>query len=417
MFDDASAANTLPHGGRRAALAALERIRPSAYARSRNFLDGAVTRLSPYLRHGILTLAEVRDAALRRAPATPIDKFVQELAWREYYVRIHEVLGDGVWDDIEPYKTGRPAAAYDDDLPEDIEEARTGLACMDGFVRELRDTGYLHNHARMWFASYVVHFRNVRWQAGARFFLRLLLDGDPASNNLSWQWVASTFSHKPYIFNRPNLARYTNDAYCAKCPLRDNGCPFAASYPQLDDRLFPDGQRAVDSFERPDLHVAADAATGAPVSYPDAIVLQHEESLSSHDPARVTAPHAPALFVWDDEARARDPWSPLRTRFIEETLAELDLAEIARGDAVAETLRFASDRGARTIVCTAPVDPRWRAIVARLRDRIDVVLVPPARLAPLDRETDLTRYSRFWGKAKARAYGDLAQAGTQTRLV
>lgn len=386
------------------------------YARSRNFLDGAVTRLSPYLRHGILTLAEVRDAARLRAPATPIEKFVQELAWREYYGRVHEILGDRVWGDLEPYKTGRTSAEYADELPEDIAEARTGLACMDAFARDLRETGYLHNHARMWFAAYVVHFRNVRWQAGASFFLRLLLDGDPASNNLSWQWIASTFSHKPYVFNRANLQRYTNDAYCAKCPLRERGCPFATSYEQLDDRLFPAGQRKAEDFERPDLHTGPDPAPAPFAASSETIVWQHEESLSPHDPARAAAPGAPALFVWDERARERDPWTPLRVRFVDETLGELELGAIARGDAVTEILRFARAHGATRVAYTAAVDPRLREIGERVRAQIETAVLPAPRLAPLDRQTDLARYSRYWGKAKTHAFGDRERPGTQLGL-
>jgi deoxyribodipyrimidine photo-lyase len=110
---------------------------------------------------------------------------------------------------------------------------------MDGFIAELHSSGWLHNHARMWLASYLVHWRRVRWQTGARWFLRHLLDGDPASNNLSWQWVASTFSHKPYVFNRSNLERYSDGRYCAICQHRDGGCPFEASYEELATRLFP----------------------------------------------------------------------------------------------------------------------------------------------------------------------------------
>jgi len=391
-------------GGRAAALAALARIRPGTYAGTRNFLDGAVTRLSPYLRHGILTLSEVRDAAFARADPARLFKFVQELAWRDYYTRVYALLGDRIWDDLEPYKTGCASADYDDDLPEDIALARTGLACMDGFVGELRETGYLHNHVRMWFASYVVHFRRVRWQAGAAFFLEHLLDGDPSSNNLSWQWIASTFAHKPYIFNRANLERYTNGTYCAACPVREHGCPFATSYGVLDARLFPNGQRAVDDFERPDLHTAPDTNEPIDVNAADAIVWQHEESLSLSDPARTRAAHAPAIFVWDAAARERDPWSPLRRTFVDETLAELDLAEIANGDAVGEIARFARARGKQHIVTTAPRDPRLRAIAATLAQSFDVTIVPAPRFVTLDRVTDLARFSRYWNRAKDAAF-------------
>ena len=396
----------LIQGGRRAALAALDTIEPNVYARTRNFLDGAVTRLSPYLRHGIITLAETRAVALARSQPARVFKFVQELAWRDYYTRVHRVLGDRVWDDLEPYKTGFAANAYDDELPDDIAEATTGLACMDAFVRDLRETGYLHNHVRMWFASYVVHHRRVRWQAGAAFFLEHLLDGDPASNNLSWQWIASTFSHKPYVFNRANLARYTYDAYCAKCPVRENGCPFATSYAQLDERLFPGGQRAVEEFERPDLHAPPDPQEPVAASPDDAIVWQHEESLSPADPARASAPNARAIFAWDDAARERDPWSPQRRAFVEQSLAELALARTASGDAVVEIARFARECGARTIVTTAAIDPRLRTIADRLAETFTVVIVAAPRFVTLDRVTDLGRFSRYWTKAKDTAFED-----------
>lgn len=216
-------------GGRRAAEEQLNKLNVSRYAATRNFLNGAVSRLSPYVRHGVVSLKELHEKG--RASA----KFVQELAWRDYWQRVYARIGDGVWTDREPNKTG--VTQYGQTLPGDIETAQTGLACIDAFATELRETGYLHNHARMWLAAYVVHWRRVAWQAGARWFLRHLLDGDPASNNLSWQWVASTFGAKPYFFNRENLERYTEGRHCANCPSRNN-CPFDASYAELEQRLF-----------------------------------------------------------------------------------------------------------------------------------------------------------------------------------
>ena len=100
---------------------------------------------------------------------------------------------------MEEYKTGFKPSDYLDDLPEDIKKGETPTQVINSFIQELTQTGYLHNHARMYVASYVVHFRRVKWQAGAKFFMTHLLDGDLASNNFSWQWIASTFAGKPYI--------------------------------------------------------------------------------------------------------------------------------------------------------------------------------------------------------------------------
>lgn len=226
-------------GGRAAAEQQLAKMDPVKYGKTRNFLTGAVTRLSPYLRYGVLSLAEVRDLVVGRArQIEPIAKLVNELAWRDYWQRLYVQLGDGIWRDQEPYKTGYSPREYADEMPEDVATGTSGRVCIDAFSHDLRTTGYLHNHARMWMAAYIVHWRRTKWQAGARWFLEHLLDGDPASNNMSWQWVASTFSHKPYFFNRDNLERYTDGVYCRQCPLSGH-CDFEGSYAQIEQKLFP----------------------------------------------------------------------------------------------------------------------------------------------------------------------------------
>ncbi|MFM5890990.1 MAG: FAD-binding domain-containing protein [Dolichospermum sp.] len=226
-------------GGRKAAEEALREIDPVAYAKTRNFLDGNVTKLSAYIRHGVLSLGEIREYVLKLVEK-PDDahKLIQELAWRDYWQRLYVKLGNGIWQNQEEYKTGYLPTDYTAKLPEDISTGTTGLVCIDSFSQELRTTGYLHNHIRMWLAAYIIHWRRVQWQAGAKWFLQHLLDGDPASNNMSWQWVASTFSHKPYFFNRDNLERHTRGIYCRKCPYLGK-CDLEGSYEQIEQRLFP----------------------------------------------------------------------------------------------------------------------------------------------------------------------------------
>ena len=237
-FPEAEGSLSGIRGGRQAAERQLKQVDAKRYGRSRNHLDGAVTRLSPYIRHGVLTLAEVRDAVFQRIRNRDDGgKLINELGWRDFWQRMWDELGDGIDDDQEPLKTGHDPASYSRELPDDIRDGRTGLACMDGFREELVSTGWLHNHARMWMAAYLVHWRRVHWKAGADWFLEHLLDGDPASNHLSWQWVASSFSHKPYFFNRGNLERYSDGRYCQNCPSAGQ-CPFEGSYDQLESQLF-----------------------------------------------------------------------------------------------------------------------------------------------------------------------------------
>ena len=214
-------------GGRKAAEKLLQTVDPARYTKSRNFFTGAVTRLSPYLRYGVLSLTEVKKYVIQKVKQPDeATKLINELGWRDYWQRLYGKLKDGIWSDREDYKTGYTPKDYTSELPEDLKAGTTQRVCIDSF---------------MWLAAYMVHWRRIRWQTGAKWFLEHLLDGDPASNNMSWQWVASTFSHKPYFFNRENLERYTEGVYCRQCPLYGH-CDFEGSYEELEQRLFPKGE-------------------------------------------------------------------------------------------------------------------------------------------------------------------------------
>lgn len=209
-----------------AARARVAAVRPGDYARTRNAIGGAVTRLSPYITHGFLSLPELLAAVRRRHAVDGRHKFVYELGWREYFHHVWRHEGERIFASLHPGPL--PDEAYARELPEDIRRGATGVPAIDTAVRELYATGWLHNHARMWLASYVVHLRKVHWRAGADWLYGHLLDGDLASNHLSWQWVAGTGSHKPYLFNAENVARYAPSAW------HSEGTPVDASYAALE---------------------------------------------------------------------------------------------------------------------------------------------------------------------------------------
>ena len=217
--------------------AALAAVDPLGYGKSRNFLNGKITRLSPYIRHGMVSLNHVRNLALGRvAKKADAEKLIQELGWRAFWRKVEAQNPDWLWNDVEPYKTGYFAHDYADDLPQDIAQAETGVAAIDDIITILKEDGYLHNHLRMYLASYIVHWRQVKWQAGAAFMLSHLVDADLASNNLSWQWIASTYSSKPYIFNLENMQKYCGDSINT---ISRHNISLDAGYDVLSSRLFP----------------------------------------------------------------------------------------------------------------------------------------------------------------------------------
>ena len=202
------------------------------YEAERNFDRGsgehhAVSTLSPWLRRRLLTEAEVVAAAVAAHGPEAAAKFIEEVVWRGYFKGWLE-LRPQVW------------ARYRDDLVHDIaalerdaalatalaraETGQTGLACFDAWSRELVETGYLHNHARMWFASIWIFTLRLPWRLGADFFLRHLLDGDPASNTLGWRWVAGLHTRgKAYRARADNIATFTAGRFTPRADQLDAG--------------------------------------------------------------------------------------------------------------------------------------------------------------------------------------------------
>ena len=408
------------HGGYQAARNALTKIDPKRYLSTRNYLDGEVTRLSPYLRHGVLSLAEVRNHALGNV-RNPRDaaKLINELGWRDYFQRVYRTVGDRIWQDMEPYKTGFAADSYAPALPNDLLAGETGEPAIDAFVQELYETGYLHNHARMWLAAYVAHWRRVRWQAGAKWFLTHLLDGDPASNNLSWQWVASTFSHKPYIFNQDNLNKFTRDQY--KNSL-DQGT-FDASYEMLTAQLFPNldsGNTPRDNrtFDARDLLKAAPPllgqteVLGRQTSLRAPVIWVHGDCLSPHSTAFEQYPNAPAVWVWDSSLLDQWEISLKRIIFLYECLQELPVT-VSKSAPVdgeenvtafaAELLRFVAEQNADGIITVNSPSPRFRAICRKLSKFITLNVLPLEPFVEPTTTLDLRRFSRYWRKVEKQA--------------
>lgn len=309
-----------------AALARLAAVNPAAYARTRNHLEGAVTGLGPYLTHGFLSLPQVRDHLVARHRLHANHKLIFELAWREYFRHVWAHEGEDIF--VSLHEGPLPEATYVREMPADLRRARTGVPAIDAAVRQLYATGTLHNHARMWLASYTVHLRKVYWRVGADWMLAHLLDGDLASNHLSWQWVAGTASAKPYLFNADNVVRYAPRGW------HSPGTAVDSSYEELDriartPVACPEPQPAldgIDAVDEPPRHAALPACWQGAFTTPVAeqvagrdVWLMHAwhladppATLPSADGSRVPL----VLAVLDLDTHTHRPWSELRWDFV-----------------------------------------------------------------------------------------------------
>lgn len=212
---------------RAAALARLDAFAPRTgrrYAAERNYDHGSagawpanVSMLSPYLRHRLIDEQEVLTRALVEHSPDAAEKFVSEVLWRGYFRGWLEQR-PAVWDRYLAERDAALAAVEaNGSLARNVRaaiEGRTGIDCFDAWAQELTAHHWLHNHARMWFASIWIFTLRLPWVLGADFFMRHLLDGDAASNTLSWRWVAGLHTRgKAYAARAENIARYTEGRF------------------------------------------------------------------------------------------------------------------------------------------------------------------------------------------------------------
>ena len=203
----------------------IESIDPIKYGRTRNNLGGDVTRISPYLTHGVVSLPQVRDIVLKKYSKKDSYTFIFELAWREFFQRVYQEEGNNIFNDLKSSQLG----VINYGIPKAIIDTNTSINAIDFAYKDLYETGYMHNHARMWSAMLVTNLSRYEWWDVSRHMFYYLLDGDLASNTLSWQWVAGTFSSKQYVANQEMINKFTEqkqyDTYLSSevSALLDNG--------------------------------------------------------------------------------------------------------------------------------------------------------------------------------------------------
>jgi deoxyribodipyrimidine photo-lyase len=352
-----------------------------AYAAGRNIDDGpenegAISRLSPYVRYRLITEREIVAAVLSRHDLPAAGQFVREVLWRTYWKGWLE-MRPAVWSRFLEERDQQRQEFSDVRALADAERGATGIEGFDDWARELVATGYLHNHARMWFASIWIFTLRLPWTLGADFFLRHLLDADAASNTLSWRWVAGLQTvGKTYLATTDNIARCTNGRFAPK--------GLAEVAVALTEAPVPPAR------EPPDL---ARPATGEPsmllVTHED---LHPESLLFPEMPIAAALVIADGGLLWGEGARAfvAAAAADTATRLPAHFACPVEIA--TRFDAAA-LLAAARAAGVRQIVTpSAPVGPVAEALAAIA----PILRQDGIELVPMRRSWD----DRFWPEAK-----------------
>ncbi len=183
----------------------IDQIDPIAYSQNRNYVDGSVSYLSPYISRGVISTKFILDRLHERGfKMLEMGKFVQELAWRDYWQQVWVVKEELINQDL---KREQPDF-NNHQLGTSIVDADTGIKVIDEHIDLLYQSGYLHNHMRMYIASIACNIGKSHWKVPAQWMYYHLLDGDWASNALSWQWVAGANANKKYYANQENINNF-----------------------------------------------------------------------------------------------------------------------------------------------------------------------------------------------------------------
>jgi deoxyribodipyrimidine photo-lyase len=316
------------------------------YASNRNFDLGPTDRsnvsaLSPWIRHRTLTEEYVTSTVLQRYSLHQAEKFVQEVVWRTYWKGWLEYR-PAVWRsylaNLEDLRGELAAGSAFLQQYDDAVEGRTGIDCFDSWVAELKQYGWLHNHVRMWFASIWIFTLNLPWQLGASFFYEHLLDGDPASNTLSWRWIAGLQTlGKVYFAKADNIARYTKGRFDPYGQLVSEALPLPSNgHPVLEPlRAFGRLTASDDLFDQPDVLMGK-------IGF-----LTHDEDLSPFDHPDCAVASAHAILT-----SLPKQWAfPLKQAFLNglvkdvaERLNQTVAQDVTRVSSLDEILNWAQDQ-------------------------------------------------------------------------
>ena len=346
-------------GGQSNADNALNQLDINKYTTKRNNVYPANSRgssyLSPYIRHGLLSLSEVWRA-VEKFEYKDRTKFQDELLWQEFSRHLYAIVG----------KKSKKFLNYKIEKPNSNADNYKNMNCITAIEDELEKTGYMVNQTRMWFASHNSLRVGNDWNKYEDYMFQHLIDGSRFANRLGWHWVMGSQTGKPYGFSKFQVEK-RGPQLCNDCELKYN-CPIQ-DWPDtsISGRIDHD-------FKVDEQKVFGPKEIKENNSTPPSFVWITGESIGDSDPAMSYYYELPVIFIFDKELLNKLQLSTKRLNFLIDCLKEINSKRelqvyLANPEDYLQNKNFAST--------FAPV-PKYKKIT---KQNIPTVEFPALRLA------------------------------------
>ncbi len=296
-------------GGQSNADNALNQLDINKYATKRNNVYPANSRgssyLSPYIRHGLLSLSEVWRA-VEKFEYKDRTKFQDELLWQEFSRHLYAIVG----------KKSKKFLNYNIEKPNSNADNYKNMNCITAIEDELEKTGYMVNQTRMWFASHNSLRVGNDWNKYEDYMFQHLIDGSRFANRLGWHWVMGSQTGKPYGFSKFQVEK--------RGPQLCNGCELKYNCPIQD---WPDTSisgRIDHDFKVDEQKIFGPKEIKENNSTPPSFVWITGESIGDSDPAMSYYYELPVIFIFDEELLNKLQLSTKRLNFLIDCLKEIN---------------------------------------------------------------------------------------------
>ncbi len=356
------------------------------YASTRNYIDGWVSKLSPYITHGVISTKQCVEKILERYSIKEAEKFLMELVWKEFFLQVQKVYGNSFLDTpIREDKTSIPKTKI---LPSTLVSGTTNTSWINETVITLNQNWWLHNHKRMWLASRCCHRAKLDWKRCADRTYYHFVDGELSANHLSRQWVNSTFANKAYFMNEDNLQKYR--PWTSDPDLR-------GTYDQISQKIF---DPARDSRYQDDSDISETLIT--PIDLLDTFDISCTDN---HSTLRLLSPwrldetlladEIPTVIILDRDFTNQYPRSAKRLAFIREYTSKYKIAFVwwSYQDIIDQCLEHKLE-----VLLDERRDPVYREVQKTYLNHDWVTILPYNRINTWHPEEPIMKFFKYWNK-------------------